>query len=120
MIFVDTSNWIDHLHAADPLVIELLDRGEITTHPMVIGELALASVRNRAVLLDSLAGLPSIAAASHSEVMHLVDKRELYGEGVSLVDAHLLASTILTPGNTMWARDKRLREASAKVGLNFR
>jgi hypothetical protein len=87
---------------------------------MVIGEPSPGSVGNRAVVCDSLAGLPSIAAASHSEVMHLVDKRELYGQGLSQVDAHLLASLILTPGTMMWIRNRGLREASVKVGLNFR
>jgi hypothetical protein len=36
-----------------------------------------------------------------------------------LVDAHLLASTILTPGTSLWTRDKRLREVSREAGLAY-
>jgi predicted nucleic acid-binding protein len=119
VILVDTSVWIDHLHLSDPHLVELLDRGEVIAHPMVVGELALGGLRNRAPVLDALAGLPSLDVALHSEVMHFVNERHLHGQGLSLVDAHLLASTILTPGTSLWTRDKRLREVSREAGLAY-
>ena len=47
--------------------------------------------------------------ASHAEVLHLVESRRLYGRGLALVDAHLLAATLLTPGVRLWTRDRALR-----------
>ncbi len=50
--------------------------------------------------------------ASHAEVLHLVESRRLYGRGLALVDAHLLAATLLTPGVRLWTRDRALHAAA--------
>ncbi len=44
MILVDTSVWIDHLHSADPHLVELPNRDEVGCHPLVIEEIALGSI----------------------------------------------------------------------------
>ena len=120
MILVDTSVWIDHLHSSEPGLVKLLGNTEVVQHPMVIGELALGSLAKRTPVLDALSQLPEVTVASHAEVMHLVEKGRLYGQGLSLVDAHLLASVILTPGALLWTRDKRLRTASDARGVLYR
>lgn len=43
MILVDTSIWIDHLHASEPGLVEFLGDDEVGCHPAVIEELALGS-----------------------------------------------------------------------------
>lgn len=86
---------------------------------MVLGELALGSMRNRAELLSSLAGLPSTTRATHSEVMHLIEQQQLYGVGLSLVDAYLLASVLLTESASLWTRDKKLHAAAEDLGIAF-
>jgi len=48
VILVDTSIWIDHLHHSDPGLVALLNRNDVLTHPMVVGELALGSLADRA------------------------------------------------------------------------
>ena len=40
MILVDTSVWIDHLRWPDAELGTALERGDVATHPFVIGELA--------------------------------------------------------------------------------
>ena len=117
MILVDTSVWIDHLHSSEPALVGLLGRSLVLQHPMVLGELALGSLRDRTEVLRSLEGLPSTAIAAHAEVMSVVEQRQLYGRGLSLVDAHLLASVLLTLGATLWTRDKRLRAAADSLGV---
>jgi predicted nucleic acid-binding protein len=117
MILVDTSVWIDHLHSSEPALVGLLGRSLVLQHPMVLGELALGSLRDRTEVLRSLEGLPSTSIAAHHEVMSLVEQRELYGRGLSLVDAHLLASVLLTLGATLWTRDKRLRAVAESLGV---
>lgn len=84
---------------------------------MVVGELALGNLGGRAQVLGLLAQLPSATVATHDEVMRLVEQNRLYGRGLGLVDAHLLASTLLTPGARFWTRDKRLRGAAETLGV---
>ena len=117
MILVDTSIWIDHLHHVESGLADALNGAAVVQHPMVIGELALGSLRDRVAFLALLADLPEIAVATQAEVMHLVEERQLYGQGLSLVDAHLLASLLLTPGARLWTRDKRLHKAAQALGV---
>lgn len=116
-ILVDTSVWIDHLHATEATLVRMLDDGVVAMHPMIVGELALGSIRNRRAVLDLLGGLPMIAEADHVEVLSLVDARGLFGCGLGLVDAHLLASALIAGDVRVWTRDKRLGDAAAALGV---
>jgi predicted nucleic acid-binding protein len=120
VILVDASIWIDHLHRAEPDLVEALDRSDVLQHPMVIGELSLGTLRDRGSVLALLANLPAAPVASHSEVASFVDAHELFGRGLSLVDAHLLASVVLAQGATLWTRDKRLKSAAERLGCASR
>jgi len=117
MILVDTSVWIDHFHRGDLELISLLERSLVLQHPMVIGELALGSLRDRQDVLGLLANLQSMPVATHAEVSRFVEVKVLYGQGLSLVGAHLLASTVLAPGARLWTRDKRLASAASRLGV---
>jgi predicted nucleic acid-binding protein len=119
VILVDTSVWIDHLHKSDPDLVALLNSAEVAQHPMVIGELTLGSLSQRRAVLDNLSELPTLTVATHYEVMYLVDQRRLFGQGLSLVDAHLLTSVLLSPGAELWTRDKKLTAAATQVGVAF-
>ncbi len=94
-----------------------LGRVEILIHPAVIGELALGSLRRRRNVLRTLDELPSALVATDSEVVVFVEAHRLFGLGIGWVDAHLLASAQLTPGATLWTRDRRLRAAAQRLGL---
>ncbi len=118
MVLVDTSVWIDHLHEANPELVELLERSGVAQHPMVIGELSLGSLHDRVRVLGLLSNLPSTPVATHAEVARFVDAHVLYGKGLSLVDAHLLASVLLAPGTRLWTRDKRLQDAARGLGVD--
>jgi len=116
VILVDSSVWIDHFNKSDSHLIEILDQSEVSVHPMVIGELALGSIRDRGTVLDLLDDLPLAENASHPEVMALIETRQLYGRGLSFVDAQLLASAAISPETSLWTRDKRLRSAALEMG----
>ncbi|MBO1361604.1 type II toxin-antitoxin system VapC family toxin [Acetobacter sacchari] len=118
MILVDTSVWIDHLRQTDQRLSVLLVRRKILGHPFVIGELALGSLKQRDVILDSLRGLPSALVASDDEVQAYIDRHALFGLGIGYVDAHLLAATALTVGAKIWTRDRRLNAAADRVGVS--
>jgi predicted nucleic acid-binding protein len=79
---------------------------------MVVGELALGSIRDRAAFLHLLGSLRQTRLATHAEVLGLIETRTLHGRGLSLVDAHLLAAALLTP-TVLWTRDKRLHRVAA-------
>ena len=117
MILADTSVWVDHLHGGDARMAALLEAEEIVMHPYVLGEVALGSLRNRAAILGDLRALPGAAVAGDEEVLALIERHRLFGTGIGLVDAHLLASTLLTPETRLWTRDRRLREAAERLGI---
>ena len=118
MILVDTSVWIDHLHRADDRLVALLTDAEVCVHPMVVGELALGSLRDRRTVMSLLDELPTLSVASHSEVRHFVEAHALFGRGLSLVDVHLLAALRITPGSGLWTRDRRLHAAATDLAVD--
>lgn len=120
MILVDSSIWIDHLHNPEPRLMADLESGVVAQHPMVVAELALGSLRDRGRFLSLLAALPQTPVASHDEVRTLIEREQLYGHGLSLVDVHLLASLRLAPGISLWTREKGLRNAAPGVGIQTR
>ena len=117
MILVDTSVWIDHLRAHDTVLADLLGQGQVASHPFVIGELALGNLRQRARILVDLQSLPQTAVATGAEILRFIEVHSLAGLGIGYVDAHLLAGALLTPGTSLWTRDKGLRAAAERLGL---
>ena len=111
MILVNTSIWIDHFHASEPLIVALLRDNQVGCHRAVIEELALASVKQRDRVLALLENLQGFPVLTHEEVIALVDRRQLWGRGLSAVDVHLLGSVMLVGGARLWTRDKRLLAA---------
>ncbi len=117
MILVDTSVWIDHLSASDERMTQLLMNCEVLAHPFVTGELAMGNLRNREPVLDLLQNLPQAAVANESEVLRFIQDKSLFGLGVGYIDVHLLAAVVLTPGSTLWTRDKRLLAACIRLDI---
>ncbi len=117
MILVDTSVWVDHLRAHDPRLAALLNAGMILAHPFVMGELALGSLRQRAIVLKALSDLPRATIATDSEVLHFINHHALFGRGAGYVDIHLLAAARLSNGTTLWTNDRRLHELAEELDL---
>ena len=84
---------------------------------MIIGELALGSLRDRSLILSLLNDLPGVPVASHDEVLQLIESHALYGTGLSLVDAHLLAALRLSGTTKLLSRDQRLKSAAERLGV---
>jgi hypothetical protein len=119
MILVDTSIWVEHLRESLPVLEDLLLKQRVLTHPSVIGELACGNLRRRAQLLGWLRRIPAASVARDQEVFSLIEEKRLWGKGVGWVDAHLLASGLIT-GCTLWTRDQPLHAAAMKLGMAFR
>jgi len=117
VILVDTSVWVDHLRKTETGMRRLLGMGQVLSHPLVIGELAMGSFKRRDLLLSELGDLPRAEVANHDEVLHFVSRHTLFGSGIGYIDAHLLAAVRLMPGTLLWTRDKRLLEIASKLRL---
>jgi predicted nucleic acid-binding protein len=116
MILVDTSVWIEHLRAGNDHLRTLLFDEQVLCHPFVVGELACGTLQKREEILTMLKALPEAHLLEHEEVMSFPEARRIYGRGIGWVDAHLLASTLLT-GCTLWTLDKPLRRAAAALNV---
>ena len=119
MVLVDSSIWIDHLRKPILEFYELLERHDVLAHPLLIGEIAMGSLKDRAPFLQSLSELPTAVLAREEEVLRMVEKDELHGLGIGYIDAHLLAATRLTPDAELWTRDTRLDSIAEAMGLRY-
>jgi predicted nucleic acid-binding protein len=116
LILVDTSVWVEHLRSDTPALAGLLDEAQVSTHPFVIGEIACGALRNRRRILEDLQALPLAVAASDDEVLTLIETRKLWGKDLGWVDAHLLASAVLSRCR-LWTYDSALHRAAGSLGL---
>ena len=114
MILADTSVWVEHLRTGSERLRSLLYSEQVLCHPLVVGELACGTLRNRQEILSTLRALPEARVAEHGEVLRFVETRRLHGRGLGWVDVSLLASALLT-GCTLWTLDKPLRKAAAEL-----
>jgi predicted nucleic acid-binding protein len=117
VILADTSVWVDHLRRPEAALVSALLANQVVVHPFVIGEIALGSLARREQTLRNLRRLPGAVTASDAEAMSLIEREQLLGLGIGYVDVHLLASARLTPGTTIWTRDRRLAAVATKLGL---
>jgi len=117
MILVDTSVWVDHLRAGVPALGAALERGEILTHPFVLGELACGSLKNRGEVLRLLGDLPAAPMATDTEALDFIERRVIMGRGIGYIDVHLLASVVLAGAAQLWTRDKRLAAVARDLKL---
>ena len=118
-VLVDTSIWVEFIRIGNAQLSELLEKGQVLMHDMVIGEIACVSAPNRIERLQAMDNLPKIALAEHSEVLKFIDNLRLFGCGVGYVDNHLLAACILQADCALWSRDTRLCAAAERLGIAF-
>lgn len=116
MILVDTSVWIDHFRRSIPALVRGLENGAVASHPFVVGELALGSLRNRAETVDLLTELPALDVVAYDDVLQFVDRHGLPGSGICWIDAHLLCAAAAAD-LLIWTHDRNLRPRAAKLGL---
>jgi predicted nucleic acid-binding protein len=116
MLLADTSVWVEHLRRGEPRLAAFLETGEVLCHPFVVGELACGNLRRRDEILGLLAALPRLGKVGDDELLSFIARHRLQGQGLGLVDIHLLASSALarTP---LWTLDARLAKAALQLGV---
>ena len=118
MLLVDTSVWVDHLRRGDAELARRLRAGEVTTHRLVVEELACGAMAQRKEILSLLAALPRTSEAEHAEFLSFVEHWELAGSGLGAIDIHLLASAKLARIR-LWTRDAALARAAKRLGVGL-
>jgi predicted nucleic acid-binding protein len=119
MIIVDSSVWIDHFRIHHGGLAALLDERLALMHPFVLGEIALGNLREPEAVLGAAGRLPRPAVAEPAEVLNLIASAGFAGSGIGYVDAHLIASTMLTAKGRLWTRDKRLLAVAERLEIAF-
>jgi hypothetical protein len=117
MILADTSVWVDHFRKRDAALYQQLQRSNISIHPFIVTELVLGNLPDRKNAIASLDQLPMVKIAQQHEVRRLIETHSLFQRGIGFVDAHLIASTLITPYTVLWSRDKRLQDVAEALGL---
>jgi hypothetical protein len=118
VILVDTSVWINHLRVSSRILSQLLDLEQVVTHPFVIGELSCGNLGNRKEIIALLHALPATPKADDDEILFFIERHQLMGRALGLVDMHLLASATIA-GDLIWTGDKGLRLAAGHLGIEF-
>jgi predicted nucleic acid-binding protein len=118
VILADTTIWIDHLRRHNAQMQGLLDSGQVLMHPFVVAELALGSFRDRTGTLATLDALLKVRVAQQSDVRRMIEVHQLYAKGIGLIDAHLIASSLITSRTELWTRDNALRGVAAALGID--
>jgi predicted nucleic acid-binding protein len=117
MILADTSIWIDYLRGRNATMRSLIQQGRIAMHPFVIAEIALGSLQDRLRTLALMEMLRPVQVAQLSEIRRMIEAQSLYSRGIGLIDAHLVASCLITPQTQLWTRDAALNRVALLTGI---
>ncbi|MEK6230256.1 MAG: PIN domain-containing protein [Luteolibacter sp.] len=117
-VLVDTNIWIEFLKQPLPELGELIAEERVVTHPCVIGEVLVGNVQQRPAIRQFLLSLPLAVGADFTEVLAMIESRNLFGRGLQWNDVLLLAAAKLTSAH-LWTRDKRLAEAAEEFGIGW-
>jgi len=121
MVLVDTSIWIRFLSNRTPFAGEmerLLGRGEVSGHDFVLGELLIGAKGGRKQLLADYELMHQAPTVAHHEMIDFVRHRRLHGRGIGWIDAHLLASALVSHVS-LWTADPRLSLVATELGINY-
>ncbi|MCK4518622.1 MAG: type II toxin-antitoxin system VapC family toxin [Candidatus Omnitrophica bacterium] len=119
MVLVDTSVWISHLRDGNSKLEQLLNDGDVTCHPFIIGELACGNIKNRREILSLLNSLPVVEVTDNEEVLLFTEKNNLMAKGLGLIDIHLLASALLSEAS-LWTLDTKLKHEASILGITYK
>ena len=117
-VVVDTNIWCYHWRTPNALLVAMMLDGEVWTHPIVIGELSMGTLKGREQTLWDLTRLGRPQLATDMETRQMVEARRLWGRGIGWNDAKILASVVI--GDCLlWTNDRRLREIAEEMNVSW-
>lgn len=117
-VLVDTNVWIDFLREPLSELRFLVKRQRVITHPCVVGEVLVGSLKNRTAVREFLLSLPMAKEADLPSLLSMIESRGLYRRGLQWNDMQLLAAAKLS-NTPLWTRDKRLAAAAQELGVEW-
>src|SRR5215218_1427467 len=106
-VLLDTSVWIRFLSNRAPFSAELdrlLADDAVAGHEFVYGELLVGDRGGRQKLLSGYERMEQVPPVPPGDVVAFVRARKLHGRGIGWIDAHLLASALVS-GVQLWTAD---------------
>ena len=119
-VLVDTSVWVGHFKQRNERLVALLEADAVACHPYVVAEIACGTPPNRRTIIAMLGELENTLIATPTEVLEMVERRNLYGRGCGFVDMSLLASALLSDQTLIWTMDKRLELIASEINRAYR
>ncbi len=113
-VLVDSSVWISHFKKADPLLIQLLAEDSVVTHPFVLQELYLGRPKGKDFIFDLLETLETLPILETADVFSFIEKNNIVGGGIGIIDTHLLASAYNNKIG-IHTNDKNLKKLTTKL-----
>jgi predicted nucleic acid-binding protein len=118
VILADTGIWIEYFRGRHSKMPELLADGQIAMHPFVLAEIALGSPRDRRKTLAEMGALWEVKVARLTEIQRMIESHALYSRGIGLIDAHLIASCLITQGTQLWTQDISLQKVARSLDIH--
>lgn len=118
MILVDTCVWADHLRRHDDRLAQLLAENRVAIHAMIVAELALGPILDRARTLQRLAAIPTLSKASDADFLAYCAERRVIGRRIGVIDVHLLIAAE-RDGAILWTRDRRLADTARDLAIGI-
>ena len=116
LVIVDTSVWVQHIRRGVPDLASLLPTGDVVSHSVVIGELAVGGLRDRSKTLAELHGLLAASECTPTYVFQFLEAHQLFNIGLSWGDVQLLAVAHLD-AIPIWSLDQTLHKQAEALGL---
>ena len=120
-VLVDTSVWIRFMSNREPYAAELdrlLSQEQVSGHDFVYGELLIGDKGGRRRMLADYAVMHQAPTVPHDDVVTFVRDRRIHGRGVGWVDAHLLASALVSRLK-LWTADPRLATVARELRIAY-
>lgn len=103
------------MRSHDPQLVNLLQRGLVVCHPLIVGELACGNLHNRQKILTLLNSLEIVKETTN--VLDFIENNKLMGKGIGIVDVSILASAYFS-NVLLWTADKRLHNISVELQID--
>jgi predicted nucleic acid-binding protein len=118
LVLIDTSVWIVHFARRDAALSARIPSPRSRVHEFIVGELVLGTIPRGHPAADELIAAPKLPTLEHEEVLRFAELHRLQGSGIGWVDAHLLASALVSSAS-VWTMDRSMARAAHRVGISL-